>query len=132
MSIPLICIALLGFLAIGLGFAVSLSRAKAEVLYDYPVNPEDSLYKTVRAHGNTIEYAPILAVLIFVLSQYEYSDWVLWCMVLATFFRYLLVAGIVLPKSLANPNPMRFIGALGTYLSGFGLCVALLLQAIKV
>ncbi|MEH6548692.1 MAG: MAPEG family protein [Pseudomonadales bacterium] len=130
MSIPLICISLLGFLVIGLGFAVSSFRAKEDVLFEYPVDPENSLYKAVRAHGNTIEYAPILALLIYILGQYEASGWILWCMVLATFCRYLHAAGIMFPQSVAKPNPMRFIGALGTYISGFGLCIALFLQAI--
>ena len=101
MSIPLMCIALLAFLCIGLGFAVSLTRSKTETLHGSTTDPEDLLYKMVRAHGNTIEYAPILALLIYVLSQYPQSTWVLWCMVLVTFCRYLLVAGIIFPKSLA-------------------------------
>ncbi len=130
MSIPLICISLLAVLAIGLGFAVSLGRSKTETLFGSSIDPEDSLYKLVRAHGNTVEYVPIIALLIYILSQFPLSSWVLWCMILVTFFRYLLVAGIVFPKSLARPNPMRFVGALGTYLTGFGLCVALFLQAL--
>jgi len=35
-------------------------------------------------------------------------------------------AGMVFPESLAKPNPMRFVGALGTYLTGIMLAVALL------
>jgi uncharacterized membrane protein YecN with MAPEG domain len=131
MSIPLICISLLGTLAVGLGFAVSLSRSKAETLIGSSGDPEDFLYKMVRAHGNTIEYVPIIALLIYILSQFPLSTWVLWCMILATFFRYLFVAGIVFPKTLAKPNPFRFIGALGTYVTGLGLCVALFLRAVS-
>jgi len=52
-------------------------------------------------------------------------------MILATFFRYLIVAGIIFPKTMDTANPMRFIGALGTYLTGFGLCAAVLLQALN-
>jgi hypothetical protein len=132
MSIPLTCIALLAFLSIGLAFAVSLYRAKTGTVYSNNIDPEDSLYKVVRAHGNTVEYAPILAILIYVLSQTDQPGWVIWCMVLATFFRYLFVMGLLIPKTMAKPNPMRFIGALGTYLSGFGLSAALLIQAINV
>jgi len=96
------------------------------------MDPEDVLYKMTRAHGNTIEYAPVIALLIFVLSQSSQPDWVIWCMILVTFFRYLIVAGIIFPKSMAKPNPMRFVGALGTYLTGFALCIAVFLQAIDV
>lgn len=131
MSIPLLCIALLAFLGIALGFAVSSTRAKTEVIFGNSTDPEDSLYKMVRAHGNTMEYVPILALLIFVLSQVPQPAWVLWCMVLVTFCRYLFAAGIVFPQSLANPNPMRFIGALGTYIFGFGLCIGTFLQALN-
>ena len=131
MSTPLICIALLGFLVVGLGFSVSMTRAKTETAFGSTADPEDILYKITRAHGNTAEYAPILAVLIFVLSQSAQSGWVIWCMMLVTFFRYLIVVGIIFPKTMARANPMRFIGAVGTYLTGFGLCAAVLLQALN-
>ncbi len=131
MSIPLICIALLAVLGIGLGLTVSLTRTKTETLFGSSADPEDILYKVVRAHGNTTEYVPILALLIYILSQSPHPAWVLWSMILVTFFRYLLVVGIVFPRSLAKPNPMRFLGALGTYLAGFGLCFALFLQALS-
>ena len=131
MSTPLICIALLGFLVVGLGFAVSMTRSKTETMFGSSTDPEDILYKMTRAHGNTAEYAPIIALLIFVLSQSSQSQWVIWCMILATFFRYLIVVGIIFPKTMDTANPMRFIGALGTYLTGFGLCAAVLLQALN-
>jgi uncharacterized membrane protein YecN with MAPEG domain len=131
MSIPLICIALLGFLVVGLGFAVSMTRSKTDTMFGSTADPEDILYKMTRAHGNTIEYAPMIALLIFILSQSPQSDWVLWCMILVTFFRYLFVAGIILPKSMGQPHPMRFLGALGTYLAGFGLCTAVILQGLN-
>ena len=131
MSIPLICIALLGFLVVGLGFAVSMTRSKTETMFGSTADPEDILYKMTRAHGNTTEYAPMIALLIFILSQSPQSDWVIWCMVLVTFFRYLFVAGIILPKSMGQPHPMRFLGALGTYLTGFGLCTAVILQGLN-
>jgi hypothetical protein len=47
---------------------------------------------------------------------------------LATASRYLIVAGLIFPPSMAQAHPLRFIGALGTYLTGFGLCIALLLS----
>jgi uncharacterized membrane protein YecN with MAPEG domain len=131
MSIPLICIALLGFLVVGLGFAVSMTRSKTDTMFGSTADPEDILYKMTRAHGNTIEYAPMIALLIFILSQSPQSDWILWCMILVTFFRYLFVAGIIFPKSMAQANPVRFLGALGTYLTGFGLCAAVILQGLN-
>ena len=132
MSVPLICIALLGLLLIVLGFRVSMARASTETMYGGEENPESSLYKAQRAHGNTAEYAPILAVLILALSLSPQPAWVLWSMMLATFFRYLFAAGIIFPDTMDKPNPLRFLGALGTYLSGLALVVALFFQAANV
>jgi uncharacterized membrane protein YecN with MAPEG domain len=130
MSIPLLCIALLALLCIGLGFNVSMVRSKTSTMYASTTDPEDALYKAQRAHGNTVEYAPILALLIFILSQSPQPSWVLWSMILVTFCRYLFVVGIVVPVTMAEPNKMRFIGSLGTYLGGLALVVAVALQAI--
>ncbi len=130
MSIPLLCIALLALLCIGLGFYVSLCRGKANTMYGATIDPEDTLYKAQRAHGNSTEYAPILALLILILSQGPVATWVLWSMMLVTFFRYVFVLGILLPKTMAEPHPLRFVGSLGTYLGGFALIVALCMQAL--
>ncbi|WP_101758146.1 MAPEG family protein [Oceanicoccus sp. KOV_DT_Chl] len=132
MSIPLLCIALLALLNIGLAFTVSSYRSKDNVIFGYSEDPENTLYKAVRAHGNTAEYVPILALLIYILGQFPETTWVLWCMILVTFFRYLAAMGILFAKTLAKPNPMRFVGALGTYITGFALCAALLLRALNV
>ncbi len=130
MNTPQLCIALLGTLCIASGFGVSMARGKANRAIGHSTAPDDVLHKWVRAHGNTVEYAPVLMVLIYILSQSQMSLWVLWFMVLATLCRFLLVAGLVLPATMAKPNPIRFVGALGTYIFGLGLCVALFMQAI--
>jgi len=131
MSVPLICIALLGLLLILLGFNVSLARRSTKTAYGGEEDPESRLYKAVRAHGNTVEYAPIFAILMLALAQSSQPSWVVGTMLLATFFRYLIVAGIVLPATMAKPNLMRFIGAVGTYLTGLALVVALVIQAVN-
>ena len=131
MSIPLICIALLIFLCIALGFSVSMARSKQGVMIGNSTDPEDIVFQRIRAHGNTVEYVPILALMIYILSQAPQPAWVIWPMVLVTVCRFLIVAGLILPKSMADPNPMRFVGALGTYVFGFGLVVALVMQAVS-
>jgi uncharacterized membrane protein YecN with MAPEG domain len=131
-SIPLICISLLGFLAIVMGIVVTIARGKFNILTGNPIDPENTLNKLVRAHGNTCEYAGIFALIIYILGQTTQPIWVLWFMVLTTFCRYLLVAGFIIPRTMAKPNPMRFIGAVGTYIFGLGLCFALLQQALNV
>lgn len=130
MNVALICVALLGFLCIATAFYVSMQRGKTGTIYGCDTDPENPLYKAVRAHGNTTEFAPILALMIFVLAQAPPAAWVIWTMILATFFRYLVVAGLLLPKTMAKPNPMRFLGALGTFITGIMLAVAILMMAL--
>ena len=64
MTLALTCIALLGLLVFGLGFAVSTVRGRSETLIGSPTDPADTLHKWVRAHGNATEYAPMLGLLI--------------------------------------------------------------------
>ncbi len=130
MNISLLCVGLLGVLSVVTGIAVTLARGKYGVLSGNSTEPTNPLHKWVRAQGNTAEYAAVLMILIYVLGQTSQPGWVVWSMILVTFSRYLFVAGIVLPETMAKPNPMRFLGALGTYLFGLALCVALLQSAI--
>ncbi len=60
----LICVALLGILLFGLGFAASRTRGRTGTASGNSGDPTDTLHKLVRAHGNTSEYAGMLAVLI--------------------------------------------------------------------
>ncbi len=125
MTVALVCIALLGLLVFGLGFVVSLTRGRTNTVIGSSDDPADFLHKLVRSHGNTAEYAAMLAVLIFLVGSRSPATWALWCMGLATASRYLIAVGLILSPTLARPHPLRFIGALGTYLTGFALCVAL-------
>lgn len=129
MSVSLLCIALLGFLVVGLGFAVSMTRSKTKTSYGYAMNPADSLHKMVRTHGNAAEYAAMLAVLIYVLGTMNPASWIIWSMVLVTLSRYLVVIGLLASPTLEKVHPLRFLGSLGTYVFGTVLCVALVLKA---
>jgi uncharacterized membrane protein YecN with MAPEG domain len=82
------------------------------------------MYKMVRAHGNATEYAPMLAVLMLLVGAREPAIWALWVMGIVTASRYLHAAGVIFSPTLAKPHPLRFVGALGTYLGGLVLCVA--------
>ncbi|WP_372862880.1 MAPEG family protein [Spongiibacter sp.] len=130
MTIPMICIAILGALCFVLGLNVSAARTKAKLGSGCPSDPKDPLHKAIRAHANTAEYAPVLMILIYIASQAQMASWVLWTMVVATACRLLFVAGILLPRSMSRPNPMRFIGALGTYITGVMLAVAVFIQGL--
>ena len=124
MTTAIICTALLGVLVFGLGFAVSLMRGRTGVNFGYTANPTDPFYKLMRAHGNTTEYAPTLAILFLLVGSRNPSTWVLWVMGIATLSRYLIALGLILAPSLDKSEPLRFLGALGTYVCGMALCVA--------
>ncbi len=126
MTTALVCIALLGLLVFGLGFGVSLTRGRTNTAAGSSGDPTDPLHKLVRAHGNTAEYAAMLAILMFLVGSRSPATWALWCMGIATASRYSIAVGLILSPTLERPHPLRFVGALGTYLAGFALCAALL------
>ena len=120
------CMGLLGLLVFGLGLAVSAVRGATGTNFAYTVDPTDRLYKMVRAHGNAAEYAPMLAILILYLGSQQPGRFVTWTFVAATACRYLHALGMILAKSLDRTDPLRFVGALGTYVTGFMLVAAVL------
>jgi uncharacterized protein len=124
MTTAIVCTALLGLLVFGLGFGVSMTRGRTGTNFGYKPDPADPMYKWVRAHGNATEYAPMLAVLILLLGARDPSTWVLWMMWVVTVSRYLHAAGMIVSPTLDKPHPLRFVGALGTYLGGVVLCIA--------
>jgi hypothetical protein len=127
MHVAVVCTALLGLLVFGLGLGVSALRGSTNTVFGYTSDPTDRLCKMVRAHGNAAEYAPMLAVLFLFLGVLRQPPtWVVWTFVIATVSRYLHAAGMIFPATLATPNPLRFVGALGTYLAGVALVVATL------
>ena len=127
MTTAIVCTALLGGLLFMLGLSVSAARGSGKA-GAYPSDPADPFFRRVRAHGNTAEYAPMMAVLILLTGSRNPSTWVLWTMGLAVASRYAIVAGILLSPTLDRPQPLRFVGALGTYITGLALSVAALLS----
>ncbi|RQS27509.1 MAPEG family protein [Burkholderia sp. Bp8992] len=123
--VALVCTAILGLLLFGLGLVVSVTRFRQATESGCAPDPTNGLHKLVRAHGNTAEYAPFLAVLFLYFGAHDPSHAILALIVAATTCRCLLVMGLLAWPTMANPNPARFIGALGTYLCGAALCIAL-------
>jgi uncharacterized membrane protein YecN with MAPEG domain len=124
MQVAIICTALLGLLLFLLGLAVSTTRGRTGVNAGSSNDPGDFLYKIVRAHGNTAEYAPMFAVLFLLVGERNPATWVVWTMGIAVASRYLIAIGMIVGPTLAKPHPLRAIGAVGTYLTGIALCVA--------
>ncbi len=127
MKVAIICTALLGLLLFVLGLVVSSTRASTGKAGAYPQDPADQLFKRIRAHANTAEYAPMLAILMLVAANRNPAIWVLWTMGIATASRYLLVAGVLMSSTLDKPHPLRFLGALVTYITGVILSVAIVI-----
>jgi uncharacterized protein len=126
MRVAVFCAGLLGLLVFGLGLAVSLVRGNSRTNFGYNADPTDRLYKLVRAHGNAAEYAPMLGVLMLFIGARNPGTWLVWVFVAATISRYLHALGMILSSSLDRPDPLRFVGALGTYVTGIVLAFAAL------
>ncbi len=121
----LTCTAVLAAMVFGLGLTVSLIRTKYRRLCGHPLEAGDLLHRAVRAHGNTIEYAPMLAVLFLWHGAHGPADWIVWTIVLATIGRVLAAIGILAIGSMDRPNPVRFSGALLTYACGLVLAATI-------
>jgi len=126
MTVAVFCAGLLGLLVFGLGLGVSAMRGSSRTNFAYTVDPTDRLYKMVRAHGNAAEYAPMLAIMMLYLGAHQPGRFVMWTIVVATACRYLHAMGMILTKSLDGVDPLRFVGALGTYVTGLVLAAAML------
>ncbi|HZO83287.1 MAG TPA: MAPEG family protein [Candidatus Binataceae bacterium] len=126
MEIAVVCIGLLGLLLFALGLHVSMTRNRLGRVGTSSNDPADPLFKAIRAHGNTAEYAPMLAVLMLYLGAHSPAAWVAWVMIIVTVCRYLSAIGIVVCPTLDRPYPLRFVGAVGTYLGGIILSIAAL------
>ncbi|RDJ99636.1 MAPEG family protein [Paraburkholderia lacunae] len=125
-NVALVCVAVLGILLFGLGLSISVMRFRENTGTGCEQDPGNRLHKLVRAHANTAEYAPFLALLFLYLGARSPSAATVSLIVAATVCRCLLIVGLLAWPTMAKPNPFRFVGALGTYLSGAALCVMLL------
>ena len=126
MKTAVVCTGLMGLLLFALGLYVSTKRGRTGKVGTTPQDPSDKLFKAIRAHGNTTEYVPMLAVLMLYLGAQSPATWLLVVMGIVTACRFLIVIGIITSPTLAKPHPLRFIGALGTYVGGAVLSVAVL------
>ena len=131
MTTAYICIGLLALPVFLLGFSISMLRGKdgPHTMIGTPTDPTDRLHKLIRAHRNTAEYAPMLALLIYVAAVQGPASWVLWVTWIATAGRYLIAMGLIVGPSMESPHILRMIGAIATYLSGVALVVAVFMGA---
>lgn len=126
MNIAAISAGAMAALVVGLGFAISMYRRKSRVGHGTGDDPKSMLYKLCRAHGNATEYVPILMIMTLYLGSQEPSFFLNAIFILAALSRYIHAAGLIYPVNMAKANPLRFSGALGTYISGFILAGAMI------
>jgi len=124
---PLWLSGLLGLLLFALSAAITLVRSRRGRWTGTPDDPADLLTKLVRTQANTAQYVAFLALAIVVLGAGTPAPWVRAAMGLAVVSRYLFAIGMLMSARIDRFNPVRAVGAGGTYLAGFALCLALLL-----
>jgi uncharacterized membrane protein YecN with MAPEG domain len=132
MQVPVICVSTLALLIFLLGFLISMVRGKTGIIYygGSLDDPTSFLTKAVRALGNTVEFAPILAVMFLYLGGTDPDNWVVWTIVIATTSRVLMVVGFLTAETLSKIHPLKAVGAIGTYFSGIALCVAMVMSVV--
>jgi uncharacterized protein len=128
MDLAMSCIGLMALLVVVLGLRISLMRGSTNTIIGSSTDPCDPLFKWVRAHGNACEYVPILAIMIFALASRGSSWWHSWLFIGAVAFRYSHAVGMITCDTLDKPHPLRFAGALGTYVVGILLALAMVAQ----
>lgn len=124
--VVLYCTAALGCLLFLLGLSVSILRRRSGIGSGPAPDKNAPLNRAIRAHANTAEFAPFLAVLFLYFGWRGPSGLALGLIVAATVCRFLLVIGLTAWPSISRPNPARFVGALGTYLTGAALSVLMM------
>jgi uncharacterized membrane protein YecN with MAPEG domain len=127
MSAFLLSAAILVLLYAALSTNVSLMRLRKR---KSPGITEAELTKAVRAHGNASEYIPLFVALFLYLHSIQAGPFLAGVAVVATLSRILHAAGMFLIASVTQRHPLRFLGALGTYICLFVFGAALLSRAL--
>lgn len=131
MNAYLICSAILVILYFALSVHVSMTRGRTKTGIGTGNDPSAPLSKAVRAHGNAAEYVPIFVALFLYFLMSGASGWITWVVVIVTISRVLHAMGMLMTANFNGPpHPLRAVGAMGTYLGGFALGIALLMRAL--
>lgn len=131
MSLYLLSSAVLVLLYFALAFMVSIARNRHRVGVGAGPDPDGPLNRAIRAHGNAAEYLPLFVAIFLYFEVAGGPPWTAWLAIALTVCRILHALGMYRARTLNGRDPLRFVGALGTYLGGFALGVALLLEAIR-
>ncbi len=130
MSVYLICSGILVIVYFLLANNVSLTRVRTNVGFGTDSDPMSPLNRAIRAHGNASEYIPLFVALFLYFLVSGASGWIGWVVVIVTICRVLHPISIFIAPDLNGRHPLRFVSAVGTYLGGLALGVALLMRAL--
>jgi len=133
MAIALLSVGLMGLLIFLLGANVSRERRSLTVTpHEAEANPKSALRKAIRAHGNCIEYAPMLSLMILALGlRLPLLPWWIAALMLgAVASRYIHALSILTGESIYSATMLKMIGAAGTYLTGAILSIILIIRAL--
>jgi uncharacterized membrane protein YecN with MAPEG domain len=125
MAVALGCVVVFGSLLFGLGLWISLRRFLNADFFIGAADPAAFTTRLSRAHGNTAEFVPLLAVMIIYLGLQGAPALVQTMMVGATVSRVLVVIGFLTSARLTAMSLPKAVGALGTYAFGLALTAAL-------
>ena len=132
MATALLSVGLLGLLVFLLGANVSRERGSViKTQHEAEADPASSLRKAIRAHGNCIEYVPMLSLMILAvgLRSPMLPWWIIALMYAAVASRYIHAAGVLTGGSVYEGNALKAVGAVGTYLTGILLSAVLVYRA---
>lgn len=128
-NIVLLCVGLLVILYGALSMNVSMTRLRRR---KDPSMTEATFTKAVRAHGNASEYIPLFVALLLYFNTVRPGAFANAMAIIILASRALHAAGMFVAPTVNDRNALKFIGALGTYVSLFVLGVSLLLQWLKI
>ena len=127
----LLCSAILVIVYFALALNVSLTRRRTRTGIGTGDDPAGPMNKAVRAHGNAAEYVPIFVALFLYFLLSGAGGWIEWVAIIVTASRVLHALGMLMTQTFnAPPHPLRAVGALGTYVGGLMLGVALFMMAL--
>lgn len=132
MAVALFSVGLLGLLVFLLGANVSRERGSViKSQHEDEADPKSALRKAIRAHGNCIEYVPMLALMILAVGLRSplMPAWIAALMIAAVASRYIHAVGVLTGGSVYEGNALKAVGAIGTYLTGVVLSGVLVWRA---
>jgi len=126
MEITLLYASLLTIMAVLLALKTGMTRGKTNTMLGHGESSE--LLQSIRAHGNLIENAPFVIILMGLLEMQSVADWKLHILGSLFFlFRILHAYGISISR---ESTPYRLAGTIGSWLimvsmSSYGIFVYL-------